>query len=445
MNRRDFLIRTSALGTVATLDRFATLSALAAGGEPYKALVCVFLFGGNDGNNTIVPYNAGYAEYARIRATLALPQSSLVPLTLPSGASPYAFHPDLAPLASVWGTGNLAVLFNVGTLSTPITKAQYLAHSLPAPQNLMSHADQQLQWMSGIYQGSSRSGWGGRLSEAIGSNGGTGLPPVISVAGNPLFTSGQASQPLSLPASGTIGLAATGARKDALLKLFALDGGNAVFNAAASSFASADHYGDLVRPILSGALSATLGGIFDTNAHPELNSAIARQFLQVARLIEARFSLGASRQIFFVSLGGFDTHTNQLATQRQLFAQLAPAMKAFYDATTALGVGRSVTTFTLSDFGRTLKPASGGGSDHAWGSHHLVFGGSVNGGFYGSFPQLALGGPDDFSTEGRWVPTTAVDQYAATLASWFDVSGQALASVLPNLGSFQVKDLGFMF
>jgi len=444
MNRRDFLIRTTALGTIATLNQVAMLSARAANSEPYKALVCVFLFGGNDGNNTVIPYSAGYGGYAGIRSTLALPQESLVPLPLASGVAPFALHPDLAPLASIWNAGNLAVLFNVGTLSSPITKDQYLAHSVPRPENLMSHADQQQQWMSGIYQGRSRSGWGGRLSEALGVSAGAGLPSVISIAGNPLFTTGQASQPLSLPASGTIGLAATGARRDALLNLFGLDRGNAVFDAAANSFASAVQYGDLVKPILSGA-SPTIGPLFDSAAHPELNTGIARQFMQVARLIEARVSLGGARQIFFVSLGGFDTHTNQLTTQRQLFAQLAPALKAFYDATIALGVAQNVATFTLSDFGRTLKPASGGGSDHAWGSHHFVFGGTVKGGLYGTFPQLALGGPDDFSDEGRWVPTIAVDQYAATLASWFDLSSSALASVLPSLSNFPTKNLGFMF
>jgi uncharacterized protein (DUF1501 family) len=181
-----------------------------------------------------------------------------------------------------------------------------------------------------------------------------------------------------------------------------------------------------------------------------LTSGIARQLLTVAKIIEARAILGGPRrQIFFVSLGGFDTHTNELATHQNLYSQLGPALKAFYDATAALGVASSVTTFTLSDFGRTLQPASGNGSDHAWGNHHLVIGGAVKGGqYYGTFPTLALGGPDDATSEGRWIPTTSVDQYAATLAQWLGASGTALGAVLPNLQTFTAAgwpaDLGFL-
>ena len=172
---------------------------------------------------------------------------------------------------------------------------------------------------------------------------------------------------------------------------------------------------------------------------------LGNQLLQVARIIEARSVLGASRQIFFVSLGGFDTHNDQMDRQQPLLAQLSAALCAFHQATVQLGVAPQVTTFTLSDFGRTLKPASGGGSDHAWGNHQLVLGGAVRGRHtYGTFPTLALGGPDDFTTEGRWIPTTSTDQYVATLARWFGVAPADLASVLPNVGRFATDDLGFL-
>jgi uncharacterized protein (DUF1501 family) len=166
---------------------------------------------------------------------------------------------------------------------------------------------------------------------------------------------------------------------------------------------------------------------------------------QVARVIEARASLRLQRQIFFCSMGGFDTHNGQLAAQTSLFSQLSPALKSFYDATVQLGVENQVTSFTLSDFGRTFKPASGGGSDHAWGNHHLIMGGAVRGGdFYGRFPTLALGGPDDANTEGRWIPTTSVDQYASTLALWYGVSPSDLSMVVPNIGRFATSNLGFL-
>jgi len=194
-----------------------------------------------------------------------------------------------------------------------------------------------------------------------------------------------------------------------------------------------------LAPVLAGTGSST-----DALFGPQ-PSAFGKQLLQVARIIEARSVLGASRQIFFVSLGGFDTHNDQLNRQSKLLADLSPSLSAFHAATVQLGVDSQVTTFTLSDFARTLQPASGGGSDHAWGNHQLVLGGAVRGRqTYGAFPTLALGGPDDFSTEGRWIPTTSTDQYAATLARWFGVTPGDLASVLPNVGRFGTDDLGFL-
>jgi len=456
MNRRDFLIRASAVAAAGTaMSQLAAFDALAAPGG-YSALVCLFLFGGNDANNMVVPMDpARYGAYSSIRGAgaggLALPLASLVPMPInPGGATstPFGLHPSLSDLGGIWqtasGESHLAIVFNVGTLVKPITKAGYAAG--PLPVNLMSHSDQQLEWMNAVATGPRRSGWGGRLGEAVHGTGGP-LPAVISIAGNALYTVGDTAQPLSLPLSGGIGLTASAARLAALKQALALDRSNLIVAAAADVMTGALHDGDLVDPVLTGT-GSTIATLFDPKVHPKLNTSIARQFGQVARLIEARGTLGAQRQVFFVSLGGFDTHTNEIATHQTLYGQLGPALKAFYDATVALGVQKSVTTFTMSDFGRTLKPTSGGGSDHAWGSHHLVMGGSVKGGFYGTFPSLALGGSDDFTQEGRWIPTLAMDQYAATLAQWFGLPAASLPDVLPNIGAFSAApdgaNIGFM-
>jgi uncharacterized protein (DUF1501 family) len=436
------------------MSQWTAFNALAASGD-YAALVCLFLFGGNDGNNTIVPMDATrYAAYSAVRGAgaggLALPLSSLVPLPINNGggtSTPFGLHPDLSDLSGIWQTAdnqfNLAVVFNVGTLVQPTTKTTYATG--PLPVNLMSHSDQQLEWMDAIATGPSRSGWGGRLGDAQGMGG--QLPPVISIAGNTVYTLGEVSQPLSLPFTGGISLNAPPARIAALKQELGLDLSNLIVAAASGVMTSALHDGDIVNPILNGSAS-TVATLFDPKVHPNLNTTIASQFSQVARLIEARSSLGAQRQVFFVSLGGFDTHTNEIATQQTLFGQLGPALKAFYDATVALGVHKNVTTFTMSDFGRTLKPTNGGGSDHAWGNHHLVIGGSVKGGFYGALPSLTLGGSDDFTNEGRWIPTLAMDQYAATLAQWFGLPAGSLPKVLPNIGAFANAtggtNIGFM-
>jgi uncharacterized protein (DUF1501 family) len=199
------------------------------------------------------------------------------------------------------------------------------------------------------------------------------------------------------------------------------------------------------------SLSSTVNPILTSSSTPAaapfagLTSNISQQLLQVAKLIEGRAQTGARRQVFFVSLGGFDTHNNELATLDTLLGDLSPALKAFHDATVTLGVENQVTTFTLSDFGRTFQPASGGGTDHAWANHHFILGGAVRGGdLYGKYPTLVLGGPDDAEHEGRWIPTTSVDQYGATLAKWFGLGTAQLAQVFPNLSRFPTADVGFL-
>jgi uncharacterized protein (DUF1501 family) len=449
--RREFLRRAGALsaaGLAANLD-LLTLTAQAATTD-YKALVCVFLFGGVDGNNVLVPIDtAGYAQYSAVRnanSAIQLAQAELLPLAGGGVANTYAafgVHPSLSEVQTLFDAGKLAFLANVGMLTQPTTKADYTSGK--RPDNLYSHSDQQSEWQSAIAAGVSRTGWGGRLADAIAPLARQPFPVITSTAGVSLFVTGAASSPLTIPTSGTFGLsgfgssAAAKARLAALNTLLGLDRGNTLVDAAAAIAQDANALSATVNPILA-STSATVSGAFGA-----LNSGIANQLKAVTKMIEARAATGATRQIFFVSLGGFDTHNNELATHETLFGQLAPALKAFYDAMSALGAGESVTTFTLSDFGRTFQAASGGGSDHAWGNHHLIMGGAVQGGrLYGTYPQLVLAGPDDAEKEGRWIPTTAVDQYGATLARWFGAGPAELAAVFPNLTRFANSNLGFL-
>ena len=449
MNRRDFLRRSGALtaaGLAGNLD-LVSLSAHAQAAADYRALVCIFLFGGNDGNNLLLPADsAGYAQYAAVRGAgsgIALTQAELLPIQPANLDTPFGLHPALKELQPLFAGGQLAAIANVGTLTQPTSKAQYAAGV--RPDSLYSHSDQQNQWQTSIASGTARTGWGGRLADVLAPQAGGAFPVITSTAGVTLFVTGTASRPLAIPVTGGFGLSgynngpAAKARLAALNSLLAIDRGNTFVDAASAITEQAIALSATVNPILTSTASA-VAPLFAGQS-----SSIARQLLAVARMIEARAATGARRQIFFVSLGGFDTHANQLATQQTLFGQLSPAWKAFYDATVQLGVAQQVTSFTLSDFGRTFKPAAGGGSDHAWGNHHLVLGGAVKGGMlYGRYPTLALAGPDDAEREGRWIPTTAVDQYGATLAKWLGASAADLAQVFPNLARFPVDNLGFL-
>lgn len=451
VNRRNTLKALSAGAFVSGLNGF-TLPFAHAQAVPsdYKALVCIFLFGGNDGNNMIIPADAaGYASYSAIRGAdsgINIAQSELLTFKPGNSSSTFGFHPALSAIHPLFGQGKLAVLANAGPLLAPTTKAQYLAGN-NRPDQLFSHSDQQAQWQSSISDQAARTGWGGRLADAIASLNGTSTFPVItSVAGSTLYATGNIQSPLAIPASGSFGLTGltsadsmTQGRAAALNALLQQGKDHLLVKAAAEQTEQAIALSAKVNPIIA-ASNSTIAGLFSTG-----NNSLATQLLQVAKLIEARGTIGLSRQIFFVSLGGFDTHNNQLNTQQTLLAGVGAAMKSFYDATVALGVAEKVTTFTLSDFGRTFQPAAGGGSDHAWGNHQLIMGGAVKGGaMFGTFPTLQLGGNDDVSNEGRWLPTTSVDQYAATLASWFGVPATQLATVAPNINSFPVKNLGFL-
>ncbi|MBD0373548.1 MAG: DUF1501 domain-containing protein [Pyrinomonadaceae bacterium] len=464
LSRRHFLKHTcaglSAAAMMSGFSRFRTISALAAepraaAADDYKALVCIFLFGGIDMNNVVIPYD-NYADYVKVRPTngIGIPQANLLQIQPPSANGlKYGFNPNLSPevanpalatgLLPLWQQGKLAVLCNVGTLVQPITRSQFLSNNVAGarPDNLFSHSDQQEQWQSTVSantKAAQLTGWGGRIADRTASlNGTNSFPMIVSTGGITLFTTGQTSMPL-VPSTGLRGFSSNlnnDARYQAMRQLMTADRNMTLVKSASETMTSAIDNTALLN-------SATASGSV-TTVFP--NTSLGNQLKTVANAIKARSVLGVSRQIFFVSYGGWDTHNNEIGVHNNQLPQVAQAMYAFYKATEEIGVANDVTAFTLSDFSRTFQPASGGGTDHAWGSHHLILGGSVRGGdFYGRFPNLALSGPDDSSDEGRWIPTTSVDQYAATLAAWYGLSTSDMPLVFPNLGRFSTPNLGFL-
>lgn len=504
--RRDFLKKSGgcALGMLSLATQMHHLGAMSAmaqrvidsrpeGGGDYKALVLLFWAGGNDGNNMVIPNHedpsaSGYSAYGSARSAqgLAIAQNTLLPIAVPrlrdSQNNPltYGLHPNLGTITGgvnggihpLYEQGDLAIVANVGTLVRPLTKAQYLSSTFKKPYQLFSHSDQVNQAQTSVSSTQAFNGWGGRMADRLnaGSNPSGLIPMVTSIAGAQLFTAGQSTLPMAIADAGTnlnavlnpagFGNTANGgpARLAAFntLRTYDLD---------SNYIAAASHVTDLAMQA-----NAALGQSQDTSVTPVPNSGIARQLRQVARLIKSRDTLNINRQVFYVQIGSFDTHSNQVPTQATLFGQFSQAMRWFWDELVAQGMQDSVTTFTLSDFGRTLVPAGTGGavgSDHAWGNHMLVMGGAVAGGdIYGSrrpdgtgtyFPTLAMGNnplalddTDNNATgRGRWIPTTSVDQYAVRLARWFGLSPADELSVFPNLAAFSDHDaansqLGFL-
>jgi uncharacterized protein (DUF1501 family) len=447
-SRRDFLrlacCSAATTSLVSGLSKFGLVSALAQGTADYKALVCIFMFGGNDSNNMIIPVDANYAKYQSVRANLALPQGSILPLQS-NGQANFGLHPNLPALQDLFNNKkSLAVLTNVGTLVQPTTRQNYQQQA-SLPENLFSHEDQQNQWQTTQLSGIPNAGWAGRVADKIQATFNTSaqLPPVVSVAGSTIFCTGDTTRPFTLSPGNTPGLqgfdssAAAQARFQAVQQLLTLDTGITMVQATSSTTSQGIQEGIVVANALKGI--SPIQTVFPSN------NSLASQLKQVAQVIAARSTLGVNRQIFFCSLGGFDTHSDQLDVQVGLYSTLGPAMAAFYQATQELGVANGVTTFTLSEFSRTFQPGSNGGTDHAWGGHQLMMGGAVKGNtVYGTFPSLVLGGSDDVGNNGRWIPSTSVDQYAATLASWFGVANTDLPTIFPNLANFQTSNLGFL-
>jgi uncharacterized protein (DUF1501 family) len=466
-DRREFLKSScKALSMVAAatqLRHFGAVSVLAqnavetAPEVEYKALVCIFLSGGNDSNNVVIPnYDEGYNQYAAARGGqgLAIPRANLLPITPPSmGGQVYGLHPTLTNLQTLWGQGKLAVTCNVGPLVRPITRAEYQSGA-PRPYQLFSHSDQVEQFRTAISTFRSPTGWGGRLADrTVTLNQGAAISMITSIAGANVFNVGLNSQPLIVtpaptPLNQVLTLTGFGTASDEVARRAALD---------------QIRTRDLDKTMVQATSLLTQQAVNvsqQLSQNPVLTvtfptTSLGNQLAQVAKLMKFRTQLNMSRQIFFVQLTGFDTHTSQLTGQTNLLTQLNAALKAFYDETVAQGIASQVTTFTMSDFNRTFNPSgtgSGVGTDHAWGGHHFVMGGAVRGGdFYGRptangtfFPTLVNNGPDDADTRGRFIPSTSVEQYAGTLSKWFGLPDADIPIAFPNAGNFPTMDLGFM-
>jgi len=483
---RDAGCGLTAAAMVSSLDRLGLVNAMVQQqpdvASDYKALVCIFLSGGTDCNNMVVPVthysDVGGYDTVRTGSGLAIPQSALLQISPPNQAgNVFGLHPNLSPeannvgqlpgLLGPWSQNKLAILCNVGSLLQPTTKAQYQSNVGGAfrPYQLFSHSDQVAQQMTAISNKVGQTGWGGRVSDLTGGlNGVVPLPMSISVAGTNLFETGVTSRQLAI-GTGTLA---------------------SVLNLSWGGPASAAPFtvGSAYRQVLGFDTDAFLiKGASDTTntalaADAILNqtdppivttfpvTGLGNQLKQVAKLIQignkpvANGGLGMKRQIFFCSLGGFDTHTNETSAnptvpngaggQGNLLTQLSQAMRAFYDEMVAQGNSNFVTQFTISDFGRTFQPSGSGpasvGSDHAWGSHAFILGGAVQGGtFYGTYPTLALNSPDDDGgNRGRWIPTTSLDQYAATLSAWYGLAPSDIPKVFSNIAKFPTQNLGFL-
>lgn len=442
------------------LDSMFLMNALAqpSGNDDYKALVCIFMFGGNDANNIVIPIT-NYTDYDAIRGgavNLAIPQDQLLPFTHQSDSKIYGLHPDLgtgtgtnSDLYKLLTNGKAAISVNTGTLIDPtFTKADYVA-GRGRPYQLFSHSDQQTEWQTSNARGPLPTGFGGRLADRM--RGTQSFPVITSVAGVTVFSAGNLTRPLIINSTATLRQVLNINRTGDISTLDQIVGLDQGDGRATLVQASSTLTRDALRQ------RADLNRDDPTFATVFPNTNLGNQLKQIAKLIKVAPDItgGINRQIFFASMGGFDTHNNQGkqgGTQGNLWKQLSEAVGAFYNATVEMGLSNKVTSFTVSDFSRTMKPANPGpgvGTDHAWGGHHFVVGDAVNGGdFYGTYPSLSLGSEEDFDTgsnpRGRWIPTQSVEQYEATLARWYGLSAGDFSYVFPNIGMFASSDLGFM-
>ena len=441
MNSRRRFIQWSAasVGSLA-LRHFGLLPAMAqTAASDYKALVCVFLFGGNDANNSIIPIDlshATYDEYRTLRGSLALEPADLTTEREDLAGHHYYFHNGLVELADLFSSGDLAVAANVGPLIQKINRSQVSNPAL-VPEHLFSHSDQQMEWQTSDATERVPFGWGGRTADLAQAMNAGPFPAFLSVAGNELFGAGNTSHPIALSPGGSLHLSGfdytlRNPRSAAFNALLRTETGLSLTGAA---------NGVMLNSIADGKLLAQALKHVTVNT-PFPATPLGAQLKQVAQIIKAKDGLQMNRQIFFCSLGGFDTHTGELETHKLLYPQLSQAVRAFYTALhDELLQANNVTLFTESDFSRTFQPTTGDGSDHAWGSHHMILGGAVKGQtIYGAFPTFALGSNDDFDSRGRWIPSSAVDQYGAALVNWVGVDPTA---VFPNVNSFGPNPFSF--
>jgi len=447
LNRRDFLKTSGAAAVFAATPGLAYSQVVGVAGpfDDYRALVCVFLFGGNDSFNMLVPNTpAEYSAYANSRQNLAIPQTELLPISPVSTQTPdFGLHPSMSGIHGLFNGGDAALVANVGPLIEPTGKDQFFNRSVAVPPQLFSHNDQQDQWTSLRGNVSSKTGWAGRMADLIRTGvADQQMATNASLFGANLFQSADETVAYVMGPNGPV-----------QFEGFSTDPNSILFEqrAAFRRIVEAQYgtvyergYAEVQRRAINAAdtVSAAIDSAPPINtAFPE--SQLGAQLNTVARLIAVRDRLQMRRQVFFVAAGGFDSHDNQQQEQPGLLGGISAAIAAFHTATVELGVASNVTTFTQSDFGRTLT-SNGDGTDHAWGGNQLVVGGAVNGGeLYGRYPLLEIGGPEDVAG-GRMIPSTSADQYAATLARWFGIPDVDLDIIAPNLPNFAVRDLGFM-
>ena len=429
-----FAFNLAAIGSLAQAQAFGD----------YKALVCIFLYGGNDQSNTVIARSGeAYQSYFDARPTLARAADELLPISPAGWSGPdLGLPPELGGIHPLFASGDLAIMPNVGTLVRPATRDQIRNDSVPLPRQLFSHSDQQNSWMSGLPDRSSATGWLGRIGDAVAPLGNPDAPVSIcmSVAGNNLIQAGEDTIQYQLTSSGPVrigaldGLNSSDGAGERYRQLISADRGNLMMREYAAITRRAIAAEEAVSAALASAPS--VGTAFPENY-------LGGQLRMVAQMIAARDPLAQRRQIFFVSIGGWDHHDNLLEGQAANLQVLGDAMAAFHGATVELGVSDSVTTFTASDFGRALQ-YNGRGSDHGWGSHHFMMGGAVRGGrVYGSWPDVALESADDIGN-GRLIPTTSVDEYAAEMAQWFGVPLSELPTAIPHIGRFDRANTGFL-
>lgn len=435
VSRREMMQLMAGGSAAAALGQLGLSSALAADSGNYRAMVGVFLFGGNDAWNMVVPNDSRFTDYAKQRGTVALQQSSLMPLT----GTAFALHGAFAPLKAAWEEGALGAVLNTGTLFAPLTKALYTSRPDLRPLNLMSHEDQQNQWQGMRTRAVNNNGFMGRINDRAPT---ADLPPLISIAGSNLCLIGDRTAPLILPSSGSIvrngfNAASTDAAvkaRQAALQVFAdASSYGAITDLTGKGMSTAYAQAVQANSIITSTTSAVDKFFINPTTGAALTSDISRQLLRAARMIEARNTLGHAKQTFFVSQGGYDTHTGQLGSHNNLYGDLANALAAFYNAMKALGLQDNVTAFTMSDFGRVFKGNASNGTDHAWGSNHLVLGGALaNGKVHGRYPDMTFGGSEDTSNDGRWIPSIATEEYVGAIAQWYGVSAADMPYIFPN-------------